>query len=52
MEILNNLLLYEKLDGGFMELEVERFPGVRLVYEVTKKFEIQARARFTSNPYQ
>ena len=46
IDILNNLLLYEKHDGGLMELEQQECPGVVLVHDVFKSFAIQARAKY------
>ncbi len=43
--ILNNLLMYEKLDGGLMELEYQNCPVVVLIYDVAKSFALQARER-------
>lgn len=48
VDILNNLLLYEKQDGGLMLLEKREYPGVMLVYDVFKSFAIQARAKYES----
>ena len=45
VEILNNLLLYEKFEGGLMSLESNRCPVVPVVNSVAKAFAVQARAR-------
>jgi signal transduction histidine kinase/CheY-like chemotaxis protein len=41
--ILNDLLLYEKLEGGILVLDKHCEPAAALIYEAVKTFNIQAR---------
>jgi hypothetical protein len=43
VEILNELLLYEKIDGGLLVLEAQEIPLWSFMEEVLKLFAVQVR---------
>jgi len=42
--ILNDLLLYEKIEGGLLALERKPYPAVQIITDAIRPFSIQSRA--------
>lgn len=48
VDILNDLLLYEKIDGGLLQLELNEIKAWPSICEVLKSFKIQVRFSYSN----